>query len=310
VPHNIIIDTDTGVDDALAIILALKSPELNVCAITTVAGNVEVDKCTTNVFRILDFLKPSSVPIVAQGSKKPLKHSLFTAPEVHGTDGLGNVTTPIKKIKTPDAVDTILSLSRKFGNELTIVAIGPLTNLARCLRKDAKTFKRIKCIVSMGGAIKVPGNTGLAAEFNYYVDPLAAHLVLNSGISVTVVPLDVTEQVRCTHSQFENFSRKTGSELGKWIVQFTDFYMKYHLHTENFYGGYLHDPIALASVIDPTIFTTRKIHLDVEYSGMSTRGMIVADFRKPVNTGKPFVKLAVGINKKQFLKLFHKRIWK
>ena len=306
----IIIDTDTGVDDALALILALRSPELSVKVITTVAGNVEVEKCTTNVHRVLSWLHLPSYPIVATGAKKPLKRALTTAPEVHGKDGLGNLRGgTLPKQSSARAVPTILSLAKEFTNRLTIVAIGPLTNIAHALLTQPTILRRVKRIISMGGAFRVPGNTGPVAEFNYFVDPDAAHLVLNSGLPITVVPLDVTEQLVLMRRELEYRACRRASHLATMIERFTKSYMKYHERTEGFFGGYLHDPLAIAVAIDPSLVTTRRVNVQIETKGVLTRGMSVADFRREHQSARRAVDVAVKVDRERFFRLFHERIW-
>jgi inosine-uridine nucleoside N-ribohydrolase len=308
----VLIDTDAGVDDALALILALRSPELSVKAITTVAGNVDVRLCTNNVYRILSLLQERDFPLVAEGAKRPLRRPLFTAPEVHGKDGLGNARLPrpsFQRVRT-DAVSLILEMCRRYGRRLSIVALGPLTNLARALKKDSRTFRKVGRIVTMGGAFRVPGNTGPVAEFNYFVDPEAAHVVLNSGLPVTVVPLDVTEQVAVMRQEMVYRAGRRASRAARGILTFTDFYMNYHRRAEGFYGGFLHDPVAVGLAIDPRIVQTRRLHVDVETKGAWTRGMSVADLRRKPGKHEPTIDVALRIDRERFLKLFHERIWK
>jgi inosine-uridine nucleoside N-ribohydrolase len=317
-----LIDTDTGVDDALALILALRSPEVSVKAITTVAGNVEVEKCTRNVFRILRLLQVGETPIVAQGARKPLRRPLYSAPEVHGDDGLGNfpMRLPPNAAKSlGSAAEVIIESCRRYGRKLTIVAIGPLTNLARAWQKDRTALRKVGRIVSMGGAFRVPGNTGPVAEFNYFVDPEAAHILLQSGLPITVIPLDVTQQLVLMRNELEYRAKRRASALASAILLFTRPYMRYHKKAEGFDGAYLHDPIAVAAAIDGRLIQTRGVHVDVEATGKYTRGMTVADFRarvpfKPEASQapaekKPSVDIAVKIDRERFLKLFHERLW-
>lgn len=312
-PKPVLIDTDTGVDDALALILALRSPELSVKAITTVAGNIEVPKCTRNVQLILDLLQVQERPIVAQGAKRPMQRPLFTAPEVHGDDGLGNISAilpPSRAGKPARAVDVILECCRRYGPKLTIVAIGPLTNLALAWNSDPRTMRRVGRVITMGGAFRVPGNTGPVAEFNYFVDPDAAHLVLNSGLPVTVIPLDVTHQVVLMRKEMEYRAKRRASKVAMTILEFTRHYMRYHLKTHGFNGGYLHDPIAVAAAIDPSLLRTRTVHVDVETEGAHTRGMTVADFHQRRTLDRNTVNVALTIDRERFLRLFHERLWK
>lgn len=308
----ILIDTDAGVDDALALILAFRSPELSVKAITTVAGNVEVKKCTRNVYRILDLLQVKDRPVVAEGARRPLRAPLLIASEVHGKDGLGGVSAnlpPVGKINPGKAVETILQFCRRYGKRLTIVTVGPLTNVALALKADRQTVLRAGRIISMGGAFHVPGNTGPVAEFNYYVDPDAAHAVLTSGVPVTVIPLDVTHQVVVMRSEMEYRARRRASTVAQTILDMTRDYMLYHRETQGFNGGYLHDPLAVGVAVDSTLVRTRKVHVDVEAAGSYTRGMTVADFRTRIPRSQRTVDVALKVDRDRFLRLFHGRLW-
>jgi inosine-uridine nucleoside N-ribohydrolase len=308
----ILIDTDTGVDDALALILALRSPEISVKAITTVAGNIEVHKCTRNVHRVLDLLQVHDRPIVAQGARHPIKRPLVIASEVHGLDGLGNVSgslPPVRPYKTGNGVSTILEFCDRYQSKATIVAIGPLTNLALALKADKRTVRKIGRIVTMGGAFRVPGNTGPVAEFNYYVDPEAAHAVLSSGIPTTVIPLDVTHQVVLMRKEMEYRATRRASKLAMTVLRMTRGYMRYHLATQGFNGGYLHDPMAVAVVVDPGLVKTRTTHVDVETKGEYTRGMTVTDFKARRSGKRGQVHVALTVDRDRFLRLFHERLW-
>jgi inosine-uridine nucleoside N-ribohydrolase len=311
-PRPVLIDTDTGVDDALALILALRSPELSVKAITTVAGNIKVQKCTRNVHRVLDLLKLQDRPLVAQGAEHPLRRPLLTASEVHGRDGLGNVSKslpPVKPFAAGKAVDTILECCDRYDSKLTIVAIGPLTNLALALKAGRRTMQKVRRIITMGGAFRVPGNTGPVAEFNYYVDPEAAHSVLNSGIPVTVIPLDVTHQVVLMRKEMEYRAKRRASRVAMTVLRMTRDYMRYHMETQGFNGGYLHDPMAVAVAVDPSLIRARTVHVDVETKGIFTRGMTVADFRDRKTSVRATVRVALTIERERFLRLFHERLW-
>ncbi len=312
-PKPILIDTDTGVDDAMALVLAFNSPELSVKAITTVAGNIDVAKCTRNVERILDLLNVQDRPIVAEGARRPLRLPLLRASEVHGKDGLGDVPEYLprsRKSKHPRAVETILRCCDLYGSRLTIVAIGPLTNLALAWKKNPRVMRKVGRIVTMGGALRVQGNTGPVAEFNYFVDPDAAHMVLNSGISVTVIPLDVTHQAVVMRKEMEYRARRRTGRVALAILKFTEAYMKYHLDTLGFNGGYLHDPMAVGVAINPGLVKTRNVHVDVESRGTYTRGMTVTDLQEHLDSSQTTVDVAVAVDRERFLKLFHDRLWK
>lgn len=311
-PKPVLLDTDTGVDDALAIILALKSPEIELKAITTVAGNVEVNLCTLNVERIINRLAPGTMPRIGEGAATPLERNLMTAAEVHGDDGLGNtgdkwpVTTRLPRV--PDAVELILECCETYGSELTIVAVGPLTNLALAWQRAPDRFSRVGHIVSMGGAFRVPGNTGPVAEFNYYVDPEAAHIILNSDLPITVVPLDLTEQLVLMRDDLNRMADQNPTDLNRFILDFTDHYMLFHLAQLKFYGGYLHDPTAVVMAFMPDLFQTQRVHVDIEMSGTFTRGQSVADFRLTPRPNEVAVNVATDIDQDSFFRLFFERI--
>lgn len=309
---RVLIDTDTGVDDALALILALRSPGISVEAITTVAGNVEVSKCTRNVRAIFRLLQLKHPPPLAQGAGKPLARKLFTAPEVHGTDGLGNTQGPVRRTEKHsegDAVGLIIECCERYGKDLTIVALGPLTNIALAWRENPSALRKIRRIVSMGGAFDVRGNTGPVAEFNYYVDPEAAQIVLNSGLPITIVPLDLTERVVAMRNDWEELSRRAGGRVPLFILRMTNAYMLYHKKTEGFYGAFMHDPATVAVAIDPALVRTRKAHIKIETAGVLTRGMTTIVGTKPPNR-IPFVDVATTMNRELFLRRFYSCLWR
>jgi purine nucleosidase/pyrimidine-specific ribonucleoside hydrolase len=308
----ILIDTDTGVDDALALILALRSPEVAVKAITTVAGNVEVGKCTTNVLFLLRLLHYQHDIIVARGADRPLRRALVTAPEVHGRDGLGNLNRRSGSTRSVPlrAEQTIIELCQEFGKQLTVVAIGPLTNIALAWRRNPSALRRMGSLVSMGGAFCVPGNTGPVAEFNYYVDPDAANIVLHSGLPITVIPLDLTEQFVLMHREFEHQSKRGRRRVVQSMSRFTECYMRYHEQTQGFYGGYVHDPLAVAAAINPRLFQTIGMKVSVETRGRWMRGMTVGTVQRDTHSRPGVVKVAVAVHKNRFLTLLRKRLWK
>jgi inosine-uridine nucleoside N-ribohydrolase len=232
-PRHVIIDTDPGVDDALALILALQSPELCVDAITTVSGNVHVELATRNTLTVLGLFPPERRPPVARGADRPLVRALDTAAPVHGDDGLGGVSRLHTAAGQPcypavsaahvlrGAVACVLDLIRRSPGELTLVALGPLTNLAQAWRRDAHTFLQLAEVVIMGGAVTVPGNVTPVAEFNIYVDPEAAQVVFASGLPITLIGLDVTERVRLTSEIIDQSVRPAGSPLSQFVMDCT-----------------------------------------------------------------------------------------
>ena len=199
----IVIDTDPGVDDALALALAFASPELTVRAVTTVAGNVDLETATANAVYLLDLLAPGHAPRLAKGCAKPLARSLVTAEEVHGSDGLAGITRldgwhrpdTSRQLARGSAVDVMLDEIKRSTEPLTVIALGPLTNIAAAITRDPAAMRRISSLVVMGGSLYAGGNVTPYAEFNFYVDPEAADAVLAAGLPLTLVPLDVTHQL-------------------------------------------------------------------------------------------------------------------
>jgi len=299
----IIIDTDPGVDDALALLLAAGSPELEVLAVTTVGGNVTLDHATENAQRIL--------PIAWHGRPAPPLYrgaagGTETAEYVHGADGLGGVSLhrdqtgalsfpPAGSLATGAAHDAILSLVASHPGEITLVTLGPLTNVAVALQHDPAIMRRIREVVIMGGAFREPGNTGPVAEFNIFVDPEAAQIVCDSGLPLRWVPIDVTHRCLLRREQVERLAESPRAHFARAIA---GFYMDYHYSGYGEYACFLHDPVAVAAVIWPELFYTEPKRVDVETFGSLTRGMTVADFRPDAyrSHAKPNSSIALGVD--------------
>jgi purine nucleosidase/pyrimidine-specific ribonucleoside hydrolase len=321
-PMPIILDTDGGVDDALALIMALKSPQLDLKAITVVAGNINLDQAANNVLRVMSIVQPNTLPIVAKGCEKPLVKPPFNAAGIHGADGLGELTQfkeidgtaryPQLTIKpsTENAIDVILQAAEEYGSSLNIVALGPLTNLATAIQKDAATMKKIGRIIIMGGAVTVPGNITAAAEFNFFVDPDAAQIVMGSGISLTLVGLDVAMKAPLSRQVVEDNLKNYPSKITQFIVDCTGIYMNFYRDNEGFYGCYLHDPLAMAVAIDPSIVTTESLYMMVETTGRFTTGLSLADrrFRRDEKTNPPNVDACLEVDTGRFFQLFNQLI--
>jgi purine nucleosidase len=290
--HSIVLDMDTGVDDAFAIALVLNSPELDVLAITTVAGNADVELCTRNTLLVSELLG-SAVP-VARGASSPLSKELLTAPEVHGEDGLGgnvgSLPEPARRAVTEPAHALLKRLGRERPGEITLVTTGPLTNLALCLSSDPHALDAYARIVSMGGAFKVPGNThedpdepAPVAEFNIYVDPEAAAVVLGSDLDITLVPLDATTRAMLPRSALAGRpgtsappSTRPGRSAAAVLYRALDYYMRYQLSESGLDGGFMHDPLAVASVARPDLLGTRVAAVTVVTDGPD-RGRTIED---------------------------------
>lgn len=316
-----LIDTDPGIDDALALLLAFRSPECSVEAITTVAGNVGVERCTLNTVRILEAAGPARVPPVGRGAEKPLARALVSAPHVHGDDGLGNLADlrepdgslryakPRLTLSPLDGPDLILDTIDRFPDDLVVVALGPLTNLAVALQRDARRMARLRRVVIMGGAVGVPGNVTPAAEFNFYVDPEAAAQVLASGLSIELIPLDVTTRAILRRSLLQERLAACPDPLSRFVRDVTQ--RGFQFAEEIGEGGItLHDPVALGIALQPSLTHFESLHVAVECEGALTRGISVADRRCiPVGKKAPATcRVARWLRADNFLALFLDRL--
>ena len=311
-PRQIVIDTDPGVDDALALMLAFRSPEIEIPLISTVAGNVPVDVGSKNLGRLLRLIRPDVWPSVIQGASRPLRRPLITATHVHGDDGLGGATSLLTRagaVRYPvdpnleigkNAPGKLVALAKRHGRGLGIIALGPLTNIARAILRDPDSMRGIGRLVIMGGAIREPGNVTATAEFNIYVDPDAAAIVMASGIVITLVPLDVTHQVQLTTKLLQTCPN---TSLVRAVKAFTE--------TNRRGSGcqFMHDPLAVAVAIDPGLVSTESLAVTVETEGNETVGMTVADRRgRAVNSEVNRIDVATGVDRTAALKFFCDRV--
>lgn len=303
--RRVLLDVDTGVDDALAITLAVRSPELEVVGITTVSGNVPVARCTANTLLVLEMLGAPALPVVS-GASTPLARPRLTATEVHGADGLGNVTraypSPSRRA-AEGAAEFLLEAIRRFPEDLTLIATGPLTNVATAIQRDPATMRRLRGLTVMGGAVRVPGNVGPVTEFNFAVDPEAAAIVLGAGLGLTLVPLDVTEQVILRREALDG----DGGALRTFLREMTATTMAFHWKHEGFDGMFLHDPLAVGSVVDPSLVRGQPMHLAIEQRGGMTTGMTVADLRRR-SQAAPNASVCTQVDADRFLALFCQRV--
>lgn len=302
----VLIDSDTGVDDALALCLAFRSPEVEVVGITTVAGNVEVARCTRNVHALLERLQISHPPPVISGAPRPSVLPLVTAPEVHGRGGMGTLTpgnAPPVRGNARRAAEFIVSMAARFGSALTIVAVGPLTNLAEAYRRAPRAMRRVGRVISMGGAFGVPGNTGPVAEFNYFVDPHAVATVVRHASRLLIVPLDVTEQITLLWNEVEH---RTERRDRRWMRRLLRGYMDYHRLTEGFFGAYLHDPVAVAEAICPGLLRSEPMDVDIVARDGPARGMTTGESNGRSDRAR--VCVAREIRARDFVRLFD-RVW-
>lgn len=304
---KVIIDCDPGIDDALAIILALKSKEIEVIGITTVSGNVESLQGAKNALKVLKLLGRLDIPVYL-GESKPVKRELVTAQDTHGEDGLGE--TFLEEVSSEyikeDAVQFILDTLKNDEN-VSIIALGPLTNLCRAIEKDSETFHKVKEIVSMGGAYKSHGNCSPVAEFNYWVDPHGAKEFLkNFNGEFTMVGLDVTREIVLTPNLREMI-HQFKDEIGDFIYDITRFYVDFHWEQERTLGCVINDPLAVEYFINRELCEGFKAYVDIACQDISMGQSVVdvADFYKK----RKNVFVLDKVNSKEFMVSFLNKIF-
>ena len=277
--HRIIIDTDPGQDDAIAILLALASPEIEVLGITSVAGNVPLALTTKNALKVVELAGRGDVPVYA-GAAAPLVRAQVTAEEVHGSTGLDGPDLPEPKLgpRQGHAVDFIVeTLSREPAGTVTLCVLGPMTNLAMAFARAPEIVGRVARVVAMGGAWSEGGNTTPSAEFNIYADPHAAHAVFRSGAQIVLHPLDVTHRT-LTHARRVDGFRRLGTRTGTAVAAMMDFFERFDERKYGTDGGPLHDPNVIAWLIRPEIYAGREVNVEVETGSELTMGQTVIDW--------------------------------
>lgn len=305
--RKVIVDCDPGIDDALAIILALKSKEIEVIGITTVSGNVKSLQGAKNALKVLKLLGRLDIPVYL-GESKPIKRELVTAQDTHGEDGLGE--TFLEEVSSEyireNSVDFILNTLKNHEN-VSIIALGPLTNLCRAIEKDSETFHRVKEIVSMGGAYKSHGNCSPVAEFNYWVDPHGAREFLKKfNGEFTMVGLDVTREIVLTQNLREMI-HQFKDEIGDFIYDITRFYVDFHWEQERTLGCVINDPLAVEYFINRELCEGFKAYVDIACEDISMGQSVVdvADFYKR----RKNVFVLDKVNSKEFMVSFLNKIF-
>ncbi|HEY7560611.1 MAG TPA: nucleoside hydrolase [Gaiellaceae bacterium] len=304
-PTPILIDCDPGHDDAIALLLALASPEVELLGVTTVAGNQTLAKTTANALRVLEFVGRSDVPVAA-GADRPLSRELTDAAHVHGESGLDGPALPPPQGAPVDehAVDFLARSALGSERPVTLVPVGPLTNIALLLARHPEVVEAVERIVLMGGAV-AEGNTTPAAEFNIWADPEAARRVFSSGLPVTMIGLDVTHEALMTETHAERL-RSSGA-AGRMVAELYDFFKGFHAETYGFDGAPIHDAVAVAQVIRPGIVETAHRRVDVDCESELCRGRTVVDLWRRTDR-EPNADVAVGIDGDAFLELLYERI--
>jgi purine nucleosidase len=320
---RILIDTDPGIDDALAILLALASPEIQIEGITTVHGNCSVDQATVNALSILELAGAGNIS-VAKGFPIPLVQPSLLAAETHGDSGLGyaRLPKPRDRPEVRHASDFLIEKIMSNPGEITLLAIGPLTNIAFAIRKEPRLVEAVKEVIVMGGSIRYPGNASPLAEYNVFVDPHAAHLVYHSEMPITLVPLDVTYQCVLTAEDVRKL-RKNPTPVSRFIDDSTRFYMEFHDEYQKIAGCAINDPLALALTFAPDLCDYQELNVDVDISGGVSMGKTFADLRgattlapalsrAAASAGEqaPNMRVALGVRPKEFMELFLQRMEK
>jgi inosine-uridine nucleoside N-ribohydrolase len=299
----IVIDCDPGHDDAIAILLALSSPEVELRGITTVAGNQTLDKTTRNALKVLELAGRTDVPVAA-GADAPLKRKLRVAANVHGESGLDgpDLPEPTAKVVDAHAADFLAEL---IEPGVVLVPVGPLTNVAMLLQRHPDVVDRLERIVWMGGAI-AEGNVTPAAEFNAFVDPEAAAIVFGSGIPVTMIGLDVTHKALFTRAHADRL-RDAGA-AGRAVAELSDFFQRFHESRYDFDGSPIHDALAVAHVIDPTLVTTLNCNIAIETASEHCDGRTVVDRWLVLEDAPRNGHAGIDVDASRFLELLVERI--
>lgn len=297
----VILDGDPGHDDAMAWLIAFAHDELDVRAVTTVGGNAPLEKTTYNTLRILTLLGKTDIP-VAEGLANPFIEKPSHAPSVHGNSGLDGpaLPEPAFDLCGLNAIELIAKTLKESKEKITLVPTGPLTNIAAFICSYPELKEKISQIVLMGGGI-LTGNWSPAAEFNILVDPEAAKIVFDSSIPIVMAPLDVTEKALLFPEDFEKI-RSMGNPVSKAVAEWLDFFYKYYV-ASGYTGAALHDPCAVTYLIKPELFTTKEMYVDIETSGIYTKGATVGDVYG-ISGHKPNAKVMMDLDQNAFKEFF------
>ena len=305
--RKVIIDCDPGIDDSLAILLAINSPELEVLGLTITSGNVPAQLGAKNALKALQMCQRLDIPVYI-GEELPLERELVTAQDTHGEDGVGeNFYEDVDAKILYGGVDFIID-TLKNNKDVSIIALGPLTNIAKALMKDKKAFDKLDEFVSMGGAFRIHGNCSPVAEFNYWVDPHGADYVYkNLPKKIHMVGLDVTRKIVLTPNIIE-FINRLDKDMAKYITEITRFYIDFHWEQEGIIGCVINDPLAVAYFIDRSLLRGFDSYVEVVHDGVAVGQSIVDSFNFYKN--EPNSHVLTEVDEKAFMKMFLKRIFK
>jgi len=330
----IILDVDTGIDDSLALLYAAASDEAEIVAVTCVGGNVDARQVERNTRAVLELAGRGDLE-VALGDEQPLVRPVETTPETHGPQGLGYAELPAaaRPLGPRHAADVWIDLVRERPGQITLVTLGPLTNLARALERQPDLPRLLRRWVLMGGAYRAPGNTSPTTEWNIHCDPEAAKLAFDASWPTRplALGLDVTEKAKITPEHVVALARRAGSTpddsialargedpmhatrsvasnpIVRYVADALRFYMEFHSRYDGFYGAFIHDPLAVAAALDPSLVRTEAVPVDVELGGTLTTGETVTDWRR-IWGKPPNLDIAVEANATEFLDRFIERV--
>lgn len=287
--EKVIIDTDPGIDDSMAILMAFQTPELEILGLTTIFGNVTTEGATRNALLLCEIAGRPGVP-VAEGSPEPLKRG---APRIadfaHGSDGLGNIflTSPKAKKIEKNASEFLVDKVSEFPGEVSILALGPLTNLALAIKRDSSFASKVKRVIILGGAFFALGNVNPAAEANIYGDPEAADIVFTSGADITVVGINITTQVQLTDADLNDLRLSKG-RYAQFLSEMCKFYRDWHVKSDGVHGIFPHDPVSFVALVRPGLFTYRKGVVRVETQGICVGHTLLDQGLKKWNSNNPW----------------------
>ena len=304
--RKVIIDCDPGIDDSLAILLALNSPELEVLGLTICSGNVPASLGAKNALKALQMCQRLDIPVYV-GEEVPLERELVTAQDTHGEDGVGeNFYEDVDAKILYGGVDFIID-TLKNNKDVSIIALGPLTNIAKAIMKDKKAFDNLDEFISMGGAFRIHGNCSPVAEFNYWVDPHGADYVYkNLSKKIHMIGLDVTRKIVLTPNIIEFISR-LDKNMANYITEITRFYIDFHWDQERIIGCVINDPLAVAYFIDRNLCKGFDSYVEVVHDGVAMGQAIVDSFNFYKN--EPNAHVLTEVDEKAFMKMFLKRIF-
>lgn len=302
---KVILDVDTGIDDAIGIMLAATAPELEVLGITTVSGNIDLESATKNTLRVLALIKREIK--VYPGELKPLRRNIRYATEVHGASGLAGQLEEMlcSPAQSQHAVDFIIETVKANPHEVTIICTGPQTNLAMALRRAPEIKALIHKVIVMGGAVAVKGNESPVAEFNIAIDPEAAYEVFESGMDVTMIGLDVTKRALLKREHFEGLNQEL--EASQFVMAVTKQYMDRFFLDNGIYGCAMHDPLAVTMAIRPEFVKTAFHYVAVEHQSQFCDGQTVCDFDNRWQKS-PNVKVGMEVDSESFIAFLIERI--